>query len=326
MKKGWTTAAGIALVALVLAAYLTTTDLFKPRLDNPTLVLAHRAGSGHWPQNSRTAVHNAIAAAQRENPSTRYQGFEVDVVLTKDGVPVLSHDPWVHLTLCTTSAGAALPDKILIRDLTLAELHERYLCGGVQDEEFPEVIPKAETVMTLDEVLAALSDAPDMVLYLDVKIDGDLTASPQAYAEAILSRWHAAGLKNPLYMEGPSAASLAAYRAAAGATKLHTALSYPPFTADEKPTITVLKRRWLTKLGWLLPQDKAQKAKADAVVGPTQAISWPSAQQAREAGVQVILFTPNTKKKLHKFCGWPADIIITDFPELGHCPDEQGAL
>jgi len=51
-------------------------------------------------------------------------------------------------------------------------LQSQYLCGGVRDPQFPRVEPKAETIMTLEEVLQALKKAPQMLLYLDIKIDG----------------------------------------------------------------------------------------------------------------------------------------------------------
>ena len=310
----------ILLSALALAVGCTsTTDSYKPELHHSPFIIAHRAGGGQWPQNSRTAVMNSIARAGAKDPVGRYQGMEIDIVLTKDGHPVLSHDPWVHTTLCQTASGEPIGDRILIRDVTLAELQTQFTCGGVRDKDFPEVIPKAEKIMTLDEVLNALKSAPEMVLYLDVKIDGDITASAETYARALSSRLAAARLPNRLYIEGPSAASLNAYRSIIGTTFV-AVLSYPPFSASENPVLTAIKARWLTKLRLRNPLEKARKAKAGAVAGPMQVITWTAARQARDNGVAVVLFAPNTRKDLDKFCTWPVDVLITDFPELGHCP------
>ena len=187
------------------------------------------------------------------------------------------------------------------------------------EPEFPLVKPKAEPIMTLDEVLQALKQAPEMMLYLDIKIDGDLTASAEDYARAIASRWEAAGLSNPLYIEGPSPESLAAYRAAF-TTNFVAVLSYPAFTVTENFTWTALKARWLTKLGLRSPLEEARKAQARAVAGPTQVITRHAAAEARDNGVQVVLFTPNTPDDLAKYCKWPVDVLITDYPNLGHCP------
>jgi glycerophosphoryl diester phosphodiesterase len=301
MKKVWIGFSVIIVAFGLTAGYISTTDLLKPDLHNAPLIIAHRAGGGQWPQNSRTAVMNCIDRAGAKDPGKRYHGIEIDIVLTKDGHPVLSHDPWVHTTLCQTALGESIGDRILIRDLTLAELQSKFVCGGVPDKDFSQVVPKAEKIMTLDEVLDALKSAPEMVLYLDVKIDGEITASAEAYARAISERLETSRLPNPLYIEGPSAESLSAYRSAIRA-KFVAVLSYPPFSATENPVLTAIKARWFTKLRLRNPLDKAQEAKAGAVTGPKQVITWTAAQQARNNGVEVILFGPNTSKDLNRYC------------------------
>jgi glycerophosphoryl diester phosphodiesterase len=310
----------VLVSALALAAGCTgTPDELKSELHHSPLIIAHRAGGGQWPQNSRTAVLNCIARAGAKDRAQRYHGIEIDVVLTKDGHPVLSHDPWVHTTLCMTASGGPIGDRILIRDLTLAELQSQFICGGIADKDFSQVVPKGEKIMTLDEVLDALESAPEMVLYLDVKVDSDITASAEAYAGAISERLEAARLPNRLYIEGPSAESLSAYRSAIRA-KFVAVLSYPPFSAKENSVLTAIIARWFTKLRLRSPLDKAQEAKAGAVAGPKQVITRTAARHARDNGVAVILFAPNTRKELDKFCTWPVDMLITDYPELGHCP------
>jgi len=311
---------GIIIAAFgLVACYISTSDELKPELHHSPLIIAHRAGGGQWPQNSRTAVLKCIATAGAKDHVQRYHGIEIDIVLTKDGHPVLSHDPWVHTTLCRTTSGEPIGDRIHIRDLTLAELQSQFICGGIADMDFPQVVPKGETIMTLDEVLVALESAPEMVLYLDVKIDSELTASAEAHASAIAKRLEAARPPNHLYIEGPSAESLSAYRSAIH-TKFVAVLSYPPFSAKENSALTALKARWFTKLGLRSPLRKAQKAKAGAVACPTQVITRTAARLALDNGVAVVLFTPNTREDLDKFCTWPVDMLITDYPNLGHCP------
>jgi glycerophosphoryl diester phosphodiesterase len=319
VKKIRIIACGIVLVFGLAACHASTTDLVKAPTEKHPLVIAHRAGGGQWPQNSRTAVLNCIARAQDKNPQNRYDGLEMDIVLTKDGIPVLSHDPWVHTTLCTTASGDPLRERVLIHDRTLAQLQSDYLCGGVREPDFPQVNPKAEPIMTLDEVLQALKKAPNMVLYLDVKIDGGLTASAQEYAKAISARWQAAGLSNRLYVEGPSPESLAAYRSVFK-TDFVPVLSYPAFTVTENFTWTAIKAFLLTNLRLRSPLAEARQAHAGAVAAPTQVITRHAAQEARDNGVQMVLFTPNTRNDLEKYCRWPVDVLITDYPDLGHCP------
>jgi glycerophosphoryl diester phosphodiesterase len=319
MRKIRTASDVITAVLGRTACYVSSSGPGEAMLQNSPVVIAHRAGGGQWPQNSRTAVLNCIRGTQAQSPETRCQGMEMDIVLTKDGVPVLSHDPWVHTTLCTTASGEPIRDRILIRDMTLAQLQSQYLCGGVREQDFPRVTPRAEPIMTLDEVLQALKEAPEMMLYLDVKIDGELTAGAADYANAISERWQSAGLSNRLYIEGPSAESLSAYSAVMKKDFVPV-LSYPAFSAKENFTWTAIKARWLTKLRLRSPLAAARKAQAGAVAAPTQVITRQTAREARDNGVKVVVFTPNTGKDLQEYCRWPVDVLITDYPDLGHCP------
>jgi len=319
MKKLWIGCIFLAVVFGLAACQLSNLGPSEPKSHHPTLVIAHRAGGGQWPQNSRTAVLHCIERAQAGAPENRMDGMEMDIVLTRDGIPVLSHDPWVHTTLCTTASGEAIRERVLIRDKTLEELQSQYLCGGVRDPHFPRVEPKAETIMTLEEVLQGLKKAPHLLLYLDLKIDGDLTAGAEDYAKAISRLWEAAGLPNRLYIEGPSAGSLAAYRSAIK-TDFVPVLSYPAFSVKENSARTAVRARWLTRLRLDSPWTAARNAQAGAVVGPTQVIFRFAATEARDNGVQVVLFTINTREDLESYCGWPVDVLITDYPDLGHCP------
>jgi len=97
-------------------------------------------------------------------------------------------------------------------------------------------------------------------------------------------------------------------------------LSYPAFSVMENSARTAVRARWLTRLRLDSPWTAARKAQAGAVVGPTQVIFRFAATEARDNGVQVVLFTINTREDLERYCGWPVDVLITDYPDLGHCP------
>jgi hypothetical protein len=126
-------------------------------------------------------------------------------------------------------------------------------------------------------------------------------------------------LPNRIYIEGPSAESLSAYRSAIG-VKFVAVLSYPPFSAKENAALTAIKARWFTKLRLRNPLDKALKAKAGAVAGPKQVITWAAAKESSDNGVEVVLFAINSRKDFERYCTWPVDGLITDYPDLGHCP------
>jgi glycerophosphoryl diester phosphodiesterase len=274
----------------------------------PPVVVAHRASASLWPENSRTAIHGSIERG--------FPGIEFDVTLTRDEVPVLAHDPWLNETLCTTADGAPLSGRVFIQDLTLEELQQGYLCGGVPNPDMPDAEVVADTLMTLDEALDALVAAPEMLVHVDLKCEPNLTPSAEAFAEQIMGRWHARGLPNPMYVDSGLPEVLEAFRARGPVT---TSLSWPWFPAGESATRIVLDHELLTRLGadnWV---HAARRAGADGVVIPYQMADEHLIKMAHHEGLKVQVFSPNTQELLEYFCDWPMDVLITDFPQEAPC-------
>ena len=100
--------------------------------------------------------------------------LELDVLITKDNVPVVMHD--------------ALIDGIRVYALTLAELKE-YDCGSRQNPLFKTQIPvPGARVPTLDEVFDLARDST-VQFNVEMKIFADrpeLTPGPEAFTGMIL--------------------------------------------------------------------------------------------------------------------------------------------
>ncbi|MCO4770206.1 MAG: hypothetical protein KDA24_09270 [Deltaproteobacteria bacterium] len=310
-------------LSLALAVFgvweVAQTDFLRDASGDDPLVFLHRAGGARWPQNSRTAVLGALQHFGSQPADARFDGLEVDLVLTSDGVPVLAHDPWVHTELCTTVAGARISERRLIKEMDLGVLQSDYLCGGVEDPEFSGIKPVAETVMTFDELLVALVDAPELALYLDIKIDEGRTASGSDYASAVMSRWRDASLPNRLFVEVPHAVDVQAF-AAQGVEGVRLLLSYPPFPADGEWTRDALAVRWATLFGFSSPVPAAEEAGAHGVVSPTAVLPWRAVRKAADQEIGAVLFSVNDAKDLARRCDWPLLGVITDYPDLGGCP------
>jgi glycerophosphoryl diester phosphodiesterase len=86
---------------------------------------AHRGGRDLRPENSLPSMEVGLD----ELATT----LETDQHLTKDGVPVLSHDPYVDTGKCRRTDGRpyGTADQVLIKDLTLAQLQSEFVCDGV---------------------------------------------------------------------------------------------------------------------------------------------------------------------------------------------------
>lgn len=106
-------------------------------------IIGHRGAAGLAPENSLAGLHLADELG--------LWAIEVDIQLTRDGVPVLLHD---HLLDCTTNASGFL------RDYDYA-----YLCREVR-------LSNGEPPPRLEQALDLLADN-DMLAYLEV-------LSPQA--------------------------------------------------------------------------------------------------------------------------------------------------
>lgn len=112
--------------------------------------MAHRGWSGIAPENTLSAIKLAL-----EEP--KIHAIEIDIQMTKDGVPVVFHDKILDRT---TNGTGALKNK------TLAEL-KALDAGSWFSESFA-----GEKIPTLEEVLLLVNGVKP--LYIELKQVGDL--------------------------------------------------------------------------------------------------------------------------------------------------------
>lgn len=115
------------------------------------MILAHRGARKVAPENTLAAFKKAIKLG--------FDGVEMDIMLTKDGVPVVSHND----DLSHTTRSTGLISETLSYDL--AKVDAGSLFGG----HF-----RGEPIPTLDNVLALLSEH-------DLFIDIELKRQPHAH-------------------------------------------------------------------------------------------------------------------------------------------------
>jgi glycerophosphoryl diester phosphodiesterase len=147
-------------------------------------VHGHRGARARRPENTLPAFRYAIEQG--------VDVLELDVAVTKDGVPVVSHDPLINSTICS---GPNL--DIPIHTLTLTQLRE-YDCGAKKNPRFPDQQPVPGTrIPTLDEVFA-LGKGTHVQFNVETKIFADkpeLTPEPEAFSRLILSSARRAGME-----------------------------------------------------------------------------------------------------------------------------------
>lgn len=276
----------------------------------PPRIEAHRAAAGYWPENSRTAVRESIAAG--------FEAIEVDLVLTRDQVPVLSHDPALSPERCTRSDGAPLEDEVPIRELTLARLQEEYLCGGLPDPEHRNALVVAEPPATLDELLELLREAPpELLVHLDLKQEPGRTAAPEVFAEQILGRLLAADRPQPFTVSSARPEVLRAFDAEARQLGLDVpgALLLPDFSGDRSTTAVALAQEARLLTGGLDYVAAAREASARAVSLRWELVDRTQLLAAKREGLEVHLWTVNDPDLLRALARrGEVDALITDYP------------
>jgi glycerophosphoryl diester phosphodiesterase len=154
-------------------------------------VHAHRGGRAARPENTLPAFEYAIAAGA--------DVLELDLAVTKDGVLVVSHSPYLTqresdepfmkavLANERRCDGPALAPGTLIHQLTLAEL-KKYDCGAHALTAFPnQVAVPHTTIPTFDEVLA-LAPKGNFEFNVETKIfpkNPEITPTPEVFVKMI---------------------------------------------------------------------------------------------------------------------------------------------
>ena len=118
----------------------------------PPLIIAHRGDSAHRPENTLASFASALEVGAHL--------VELDVQATRDGVPVVLHDPTLDRT--TTGKGP-------VREKTLAEV--RAVSAGYPDR-FGAAYP-GERVPTLAETLAFLRGRTRVMVEIKTESVGD---------------------------------------------------------------------------------------------------------------------------------------------------------
>jgi glycerophosphoryl diester phosphodiesterase len=243
-------------------------------------VHGHRGARSVLPENSIPAFEHAIRAGT--------DAIELDLVVTKDNVLIVTHDPTVNESLCSG------PHKGPYRQLTLAQVRELD-CGSKADPAFPKQKAVGGTrIPTLDDVLG-LGKGNRVLFNIEIKSfpgKAYLTPAPDEYAKLVLDaiRRHR--------MEKRSMVQSFDYRV------LHAMKRIAP----EIP---------LNALFFNDTREFAEIARdaGVATVAPHYSlVTKEKASRAHAAGIKVIPWTANTRDLWKNLLDAGVDGIITDDP------------
>lgn len=245
-------------------------------------VHGHRGARAAMPENSLPAFEYAIGLG--------VDVLELDVVVTKDDVLVVSHDPEMNPVHCVGPAGSPKA----IREMTYAQV-QLWDCGAKANPEFPKqkAIPGTR-VPSLDSVFA-LAKKGKFHFNVETKIFPNrpsLTPTPERFAELMLAMIRKHGLEQRVIVQSFDFRTLKAMKHLAPEIRLSALLAFAPqdFVAS------------------------AREAGATIVSPQYKLVTPEKVKVAHEAGLQVVPWTANTPADWDKLVAAGSDAIISDDP------------
>ena len=276
---------------------------------------AHRGGRGLRPENTLTSFTNGIAIGVTT--------LELDIAITADGVPVISHDPFVNPALARDAEGRWLVgDGPLIHSLTLAEL-QRYDVGRLNPTHayargFPEQQAQdGERIPTLASLFARVRElgATDVQFDIETKIYPDKpsdTVAPEEFVSKLLAVIRAAGMAERAMIQSFDWRTLAlVQRVAPGMRTVY-------LTTQGRNGGNVGDPRWTN--GLKLADYPSVPHMVKAAGGNTWAPNFNNLDEAavrtaHTLGLQVVPWTVNAVADMRRLIDWGVDGLITDYPD-----------
>jgi glycerophosphoryl diester phosphodiesterase len=177
-----------------------------PRFD----LEAHRGGRDLWPENTLDSFRHAVALGA----ST----LEMDVQITKDGIPVLSHSYQLEAYLAKDAQGRWVRKghEPAFHNLTLAQV-KRYDVGSINPAADPDYWhdhgrlqepSPGERVPTLDEMFTMVEGTGNQTVRFDIETksyahlpDNTVNPDPQKFVKLIMDVVHQHHMENRVILE-----------------------------------------------------------------------------------------------------------------------------
>lgn len=254
-------------------------------------VQAHRGGRGHWTEESALAFTNALEIGVGT--------LELDVVLTKDGVPAVWHDPILLAEKCSSRVGE------VVHELTWAELREVECAKLLPDFPHAEVAA-GNRILHLAEVFE-IAQGYDVHFNIETKIEADkpwLSAEPKAFVDAILREVYAANVAERVMVQSFDWRTFALVRG-----------------VDKRIPLVALwdETTWFEGTPWGPGGDIVQAALAHdiSVLSPDfQLVDAALIERAHEHALSVVPWTVNAEADMQALIDLGVDGLITDYPKV----------
>ena len=242
------------------------------------LVFAHRGGAALAPENTIVAFDRGLALGA--------DGLELDVHLSRDGVPVVHHDATLERTTNLRGHVAALTADELRR----ADAGYHFQNGGA-----PSFRGRGHGIPRLDEVLER---------YPDTRIIIEMKDNRAALATAVLDVVRAARAFDRVCLGSFRLHVLRAARAAQPGLAT---------SAAQEEVRWALYRSWIR---WPVKRVSYLGYQVPEVAGRTRVVSQRFVEMAHDARLPVQVWTVDRVEDADRLLEWGVDALITNRPDL----------
>lgn len=305
------------------------------------LQIAHRGGTGLWPENTLGAFAHAMDMGA--------DGIELDVHLARDGVLVIHHDESLKPSIARGPDGEWLKRPTpLIKDLTYAELR-RYDIGKLRPgskygAQYPDQTPiGGEFIPRLEDAFAlARSHAkPDFKLYVELKtalLDLTQSSAPEPLADAAVALVRKMGTgPNTIFVSFDWRALRHARKIAPEIANAFTTLPFyqidptdssaardPEWSEDARlRAASAAGAPWMDGFDWRNEDGSfsARMLKAMRRAGADGWFAWfgdvtaETMALAKELGLKVSCWTVDEPAEMKRLAALGVDAILTDRPD-----------
>ncbi len=261
----------------------------------------HRGARGVLPENTVAAMLRALDDGMTT--------LELDLSVTSDGVLVLSHEPWMSADICSHPDGSPVTEgeaeSLLIYQMPLSDV-QAFDCGRRGHARFPDQQPQPAYKPTLAQVITAADaharQTQRALPFYNVETksrstwDGDRHPAPDAFVALIIATAEQAGALERTTIQSFDVRTLQSAR------QIDPRIPLALLVDDGAPYET--------------PSQGAQVLDfAPDVWSPYHLfVTRERVEEAHAAGMRVVPWTVNDRRRMIDLIAMGVDGLITDFP------------